>query len=502
MKKALAILLAAAMIVPASALAACAGGADGKDGKDGVNGINGINGIDGVNGTDGKSAYELYIESNPSYTGSEEQWLKDLAAGKLVSEHSYSLISYGKLVNGNVLSGTATNGASELNLSSCVVGLDEPIIMPVYEGAEWEIRLGGTLATGSSGVQLLTTSHDVAEGRIFFAVNASKNIAYIGVNIDGYYLNYCWDVPAATINGKHEYSVRFKDGVYGLSIDGGDYAPFTSYNYNQTGIVHNLSANAASAELTAKIKAVTGQEYFSFTSMGAESFKCSGKIGYAEIKTSAIYGYEELSAHPLYGKTVYHLGSSISYGYANGGKSFAEQIARLTGSTAVKETMSGTTLSSQEGNSYVQRFAGFTFDDNPEFLVLQLSTNDFTKANITLGSVGTETDSQKINTQSTAGAIDYIAAETKYQSPETKIIVYTCGVKPNWGFKAQYSGFINSQLKMLQSKWDNLVVVDLFNAEKVYTGWMSDDIHPTGQEYANLFTPNLINKMVEILKNK
>ena len=126
MKKALAILLAAAMIAPASALAACAGGADGKDGKDGVNGINGINGTDGVNGTDGKSAYELYIESNPSYTGSEEQWLKDLAAGKLVSEHSYSLISYGKLVNGNVLSGTATNGASELNLSSCVVGLDEP----------------------------------------------------------------------------------------------------------------------------------------------------------------------------------------------------------------------------------------------------------------------------------------------------------------------------------------------------------------------------------------
>ena len=39
----------------------------------------------------------------------------------------------------------------------------------------------------------------------------------------------------------------------------------------------------------------------------------------------------------------------------------------------------------------------------------------------------------------------------------------------------------------------------MFNKQTLNTGWMDDDIHPTGAQYANLFTPVFINKMVECL---
>lgn len=67
-------------------------GVDGKDGINGTNGIDGANGKDGTNGTDGKdgidgengkSAYEIYKENYPSYPGTEKDWIKDLALGKL-----------------------------------------------------------------------------------------------------------------------------------------------------------------------------------------------------------------------------------------------------------------------------------------------------------------------------------------------------------------------------------------------------------------------------------
>ena len=39
----------------------------------------------GKDGVDGKSAYEIYKEKNPSYTGDEDQWMSDLVNGKLAT---------------------------------------------------------------------------------------------------------------------------------------------------------------------------------------------------------------------------------------------------------------------------------------------------------------------------------------------------------------------------------------------------------------------------------
>ncbi len=49
----------------------------------GEKGEQGDKGETGDKGDTGKSAYELYKEAHPEYTGSEEEWLDDLASGKL-----------------------------------------------------------------------------------------------------------------------------------------------------------------------------------------------------------------------------------------------------------------------------------------------------------------------------------------------------------------------------------------------------------------------------------
>ena len=80
-------------------------GANGKDGEDGVtpefkvedgilyvsydNGdtwtklgnVSGEDGKDGTNGDDGLSAYEIFLKYHPEYTGSEEDWINDVASG-------------------------------------------------------------------------------------------------------------------------------------------------------------------------------------------------------------------------------------------------------------------------------------------------------------------------------------------------------------------------------------------------------------------------------------
>lgn len=48
------------------------GNVSGEDGKDGE---------DGTNGDDGLSAYEIFLKYHPEYTGSEEDWINDVASG-------------------------------------------------------------------------------------------------------------------------------------------------------------------------------------------------------------------------------------------------------------------------------------------------------------------------------------------------------------------------------------------------------------------------------------
>ena len=56
-------------------------GPQGEPGKNGKNGVDGAAGKDGVNGTDGESAYEVFIKYYPDYTGTEKDWITDVAMG-------------------------------------------------------------------------------------------------------------------------------------------------------------------------------------------------------------------------------------------------------------------------------------------------------------------------------------------------------------------------------------------------------------------------------------
>ena len=491
MKKTVAVLLSAVMAVTVGALSLACGG-----GKDGINGVDGTN---GVNGADGKSAYEIYKTAHPDYPGDEAQWVADSASGMLSDSYEYSVVSFGRNFSGTVTAGTVSSDGSTLALDSAVVKFNNDIIMPVTESSEWEIHIGGVLANGGESAELLASLDKSVAGRVYFGIYANNNIAYLGVNEGGYYFNYCWDVPGSTIKSQHEYTVRYRNGEYTLSVDGGDFKGFTKLNQNQADAVAVADAKVASAELNAKIKACNGQEYFTWTSIGADTHKVSCRLNYLDIETSSIYGYKKLSKHPLFGKTVYHLGSSISRGYSNGGISFADQIAELTGSKFVKEAVDGTTLSTAKNNSYVQRFDNFTFNDDPAFLILQLSTNDFSQ-NIQVGAVTDKDVTRGFDTTTMCGAIEHIIAQTKRYSPETEVLIYTCGIKQSWGARSRYAQFVNTTLKAIQSKWD-IETVDLFNAKTVNTeSWMADDIHPRGHQYANLFTPNMINVMIDALE--
>lgn len=471
-------------------------------GKDGTDGADGANGENGINGENGKSAYELFLEQNPDYTGSEEQWMNDMASGMLAPSHEYAIVSYGRNYDADIISGTVSSATDGVKLSNAVLALNKPAIMPIGEGANWQVDIRGTLLPGGSGGgQFLTSGYLTPSGRIYFGINAGNNVLFIGVNIDGKYFNYCWNVPSSTMSGEHEYSFSYKNGEYLLSVDGAADQHLASLNVNQANITQISDSAAASRELNDKIRAVTGQDFFTFTNIGADSHKCTLNLYSLKITTSSIYGYETLAKHPLAEKTIYYLGSSITRGHGGNtdGRSYVEQIAELTGNTYQKEAISGTTLANFSDTSYVARYDNFDFDNEPDALVVQLSTNDFSQG-VPVGAVTDSIDPADMNQQSLTGAIEYIIAKTRELSPNTKVIFYTCPLGQSWGQRAEYSSYISGTLRQLVEKWD-IGVIDVFNAEYIDVAcyMQSDNLHPQSEGYAGVITPMFINYFLENL---
>ena len=76
-------------------------GDQGETGPQGEQGPQGDVGKDGMAGSDGKSAYELYCDAYPEYEGTEEEWLDDLANGRLGEEEIFQTIGVSRY--GNIL---------------------------------------------------------------------------------------------------------------------------------------------------------------------------------------------------------------------------------------------------------------------------------------------------------------------------------------------------------------------------------------------------------------
>ncbi|MBO4573509.1 MAG: SGNH/GDSL hydrolase family protein [Clostridia bacterium] len=445
-----------------------------------------------------KSDYQLFIEAHPDYEGDESQWEKDMADGKLMDSYEYNIVS-GKSVSFFAESGLATKDGDQAVLSGAVCTLEVPVVLPVTPYSTWEMTV---VTKGISG-QFFNSSRTKENGRIYFGYNSGNSVLYLGVKIGDTFFNYCWSV-AADLNEKERKLTYSFDGTrYLLSVDDETPRTFDTLNFNQGAKLTDIDGTTASKELTEKIKAVSGQAYVTMESVGANNFAVNARIKSWSVKTSGLYAYNELAAHPLAGKKIFQLGSSISYGAGSNGVSFVEQIASLTASSYVKETVSGTTLAVVDGrtNSYVERYGNFDFSKGCDVLLIQLSTNDFTQ-DITVGSVKNDGDlrSATKNKKTLCGAIEYLIAATRENSPETVVAFYTCPVKNSWALKDTYGEFIEDQMKTIASKYD-ILLIDLFNLKTLdYSSQMTDSIHPNIVVYGGVFTPNMINAFTAALK--
>ena len=191
---------------------------------------------------------------------------------------------------------------------------------------------------------------------------------------------------------------------------------------------------------------------------------------------------------PIKDKTVIFLGSSVTYGYGSMGVSFADFLEKTDGIIAIKEAVSGTTLVDVKDNSYVSRMKTIDKDINADAFVCQLSTNDATKE-MPLGEISESYDINDFDTQTIAGAIEYIIAYAK-ATWDCPVIFYTQAKYDS----DHYAKMVDLLLE-IQQKWD-ITVIDFWNdaeinniTEEQRKLYLIDHIHPTKAGYKEWWLP-------------
>ena len=187
------------------------------------------------------------------------------------------------------------------------------------------------------------------------------------------------------------------------------------------------------------------------------------------------------------GNKIVFLGSSVTYGSAANGTSFADIICEKNGYEMIKEAVSGTTLVDEDDSSYVSRLRKIEAD-NADLFICQLSTNDATYHN-PLGIVGEEKDIDSFDANTVAGAIEYIIAyvRKRWKCP----IAFYTGTR----YESEHYADMVELLKTIAEKWDikliNLWDEPSFNAVSSddYERYMRDPIHPTIEGYRQWWVP-------------
>lgn len=224
---------------------------------------------------------------------------------------------------------------------------------------------------------------------------------------------------------------------------------------------------------------------------------------------------------PLAGKTIYWLGSSVTYGANSGGEAMAEFLAAKTGAICKKDAVSGTTILDDGSDgltgakSYTRHLTTSTVFDKTEHVdafVCQISTNDAVSTR--LGKRGTVTDAtvqdkDDFDLGTTMGGVEYIIA---YVSETWGCPVYLYsgsyfGDNGSGEFRVNgdpsgtnYGKFVDD-VKVAVQKWQELGydvdVIDMFNdkafnatvSEGYYSWCMADAIHPMRAGYLNWWMP-------------
>lgn len=201
---------------------------------------------------------------------------------------------------------------------------------------------------------------------------------------------------------------------------------------------------------------------------------------------------------PLEGKRILFLGSSVTYGSAAQGNSFADYLGQTDGVIVTKEAVSATTLVDEfsilpflmagNGDSYVTRLQ--QVDKNAQFdaVVVQLSTNDATMKK-ELGEISEGFEPTDFDTKTVTGAMEFIISYAK-ETWNCPVIFYT----GSYYESEEYSAMVTRVLE-LQKKW-GIGVIDLYNDAQLnsidgetYAFYMYDKIHPTKAGYLNWWLP-------------
>ena len=219
-----------------------------------------------------------------------------------------------------------------------------------------------------------------------------------------------------------------------------------------------------------------------------------GNYGEYSLKDTAA-----VSDSPINGKTVIFLGSSVTFGYGSLGVSFADFLEKTDGITAVKEAVSGTTLVDVKSNSYVSRMKNIDKNIKADAFVCQLSTNDATKE-MPLGEISVGFDVDGFDTQTVAGAIEYIIAYVK-ETWNCPVVFYTQAKYDS----EHYAKMVDILLK-IQKKW-NITVIDLWNNDEINSItdeereiYLVDHIHPTKAGYKEWWLPEFQKCLYKVLK--
>lgn len=181
----------------------------------------------------------------------------------------------------------------------------------------------------------------------------------------------------------------------------------------------------------------------------------------------------------LRNKTILFLGSSVTYGFASGGVSFADIMGETCCVNCIKEAVSGTTLADIDDSSYVARLKRIDKNIALDLFVCQLSTND-------------ASPERNIEPYKTEQAIRFVLEYVR-NTFGCPIVFYTGAY-----FKNERYEKLIELLYTLQTEYD-FYILDLFNDRDMlsvdkedYRRYMSDPIHPTITGYKEWWTPKFI----------
>ncbi|MCR5272072.1 MAG: SGNH/GDSL hydrolase family protein [Lachnospiraceae bacterium] len=172
-------------------------------------------------------------------------------------------------------------------------------------------------------------------------------------------------------------------------------------------------------------------------------------------------------------KNVVFLGSSVTYGAASGGVSFADFVSERNGWNMIKEAVSGTTLADKDDESYVSRLKKIEVD-KVDLFICQLSTNDA---------------SQNIPLNDVRDAINFIISfvREKWNCP---IAFYT---NPKYDSK-EYEAMVDLMKEITEK--ENLILINMWDDNELNSAidadrarFMADPIHPTKDGYLEIMTP-------------